>query len=97
LQQMQQELNKRMQNAREKMQEQGNKGSVPKGNMSEEFARMAQEQQMIREALQKLNQQENKDGSGKLGDLNKTIQDMKKTETELVNKRLEQETLNRQK
>lgn len=97
LQQMQQELNKKMQDARNKMQEHGNKGTVPKGKMSEEFARMAQEQQMIREALQKLNQQENKDGSGKLGDLNKAIQDMKKTETELVNKRLEQETLNRQK
>jgi hypothetical protein len=97
LQQMQQELNKKMQEARNKMQGQGNKGAVPKSQMSEEFARMAQEQQMIREALQKLNQQENKDGSGKLGDLNKAIQDMKKTETELVNKRLEQETLNRQK
>lgn len=97
LQQMQQELNKRMQNARDQMQKSGNKGTVPKGKMSEEFAKMAQQQQMIREALQKINQEENKDGQGKLGNLNQTIQDMKKTETDLVNKRLEQETLNRQK
>ena len=97
LQKMQQELNKKMQNARDKMEQSGNKGTVPKGQMSEEFARMAQEQEMIREALQKINQQDNKDGSGKLGNLNQTIQDMKKTENELVNKRLERETLNRQK
>ncbi|MBB5437145.1 hypothetical protein HDC92_000813 [Pedobacter sp. AK017] len=97
LQKMQQQLNDNMQKAREQMQKGGNKGNVPKGAMSEEFAKMAQQQQMIREALQKINSEENKDGKGKLGNLNKTIEDMKATETELVNKRLEQETLNRQK
>ncbi|WP_316810538.1 DUF4175 family protein [Pedobacter heparinus] len=97
LQQMQQQLNNSMQKAREQMQNGGNKGAVPKGAMSEEFAKMAQQQQMIREALQKINREENKDGKGKLGNLNQTIEDMKATEAELVNKRLEQETLNRQK
>lgn len=97
LQKMQQQLNDNMQKAREQMQKGGNKGNVPKGAMSEEFAKMAQQQQMIREALQKINSEENKDGKGKLGNLNKTIEDMKATEAELVNKRLEQETLNRQK
>ena len=65
--------------------------------MSEEFAKMAQQQQMIREALQKINREENKDGKGSLGNLNQMIQDMKSTETDLVNKRLEQETMKRQK
>lgn len=97
LQQMQQQLNNSMQKAREQMQKGGNKGTVPKGAMSEEFAKMAQQQQMIREALQQINREENKDGKGKLGNLNQAIEDMKATETELVNKRLEQETLNRQK
>ncbi|MFA4867446.1 MAG: hypothetical protein WC623_04565 [Pedobacter sp.] len=97
LQQMQQQLNNNMQKARDQMQKNGNKGAVPKGTMSEEFAKMAQQQQMIREALQKINREENKDGKGGLGNLNQMIQDMKATEAELVNKRLEQETMNRQK
>lgn len=97
LQQMQQQLNNGMQKAREQMQKNGNKGSVPKGTMSEEFAKMAQQQQVIREALQKINREDNKDGKGGLGNLNQMIQDMKATEAELVNKRLEQETMKRQK
>ncbi len=97
LQKMQEQLNQRMQNAREKMQREGNKGTVGKGKMSEEFAQMAKQQQMIREALQKINSEENKDGKGTLGNLNQAINDMKQTETELVNKKIEQETINRQK
>lgn len=97
LQQMQQQLNKNIQQAKDRMQQEGNKGSVPKGKFSEEFAKMAQQQQMIREALQKINSEENKDGKGSLGNLNQLIKEMKMTETDLVNKRLEQETINRQK
>nr|WP_121269993.1 DUF4175 family protein [Pedobacter schmidteae] len=97
LQQMQQQLNNNMQKARDQLQKNGNKGSVPKGSMSEEFAKMAQQQQLIREALQKINREENKDGKGGLGNLNQMIEDMKATESELVNKRLEQETMKRQK
>lgn len=96
LQQMQQQLNKNMEKARQQMQQQGNQGTVPKGSMSEEFAKMAQQQQMIREALQKINQEENKDGKNSLGNLNQIVQDMKATENELINKRIESETLKRQ-
>ncbi|PST85067.1 hypothetical protein C7T94_02840 [Pedobacter yulinensis] len=94
---MQEQLNKNMQQAREQMQKSGNAGKVPKGQMSEQFARMAQQQQLIREALQKLNTEKNKDGKGSLGNLNQTINEMKQTENDLVNKRLQQETLMRQK
>ncbi len=97
LQKMQEQLNKNMQEAKDKMEREGNKGTVPKGQMSEEFAKMAQQQQMIRESLQKINAEENKDGKGSLGNLNQTIKDMKQTETDLVNKTLHQETMNRQK
>lgn len=96
LQQMQQQLNKNMQQARQQMQKDGNKGSAPKGSMSEEFAKMAQQQQMIREALQKLNSTENKDGKGSLGNLNQLIKEMKTTEGDLINKRIEDETIRRQ-
>jgi len=97
LQKMQEQLNKNMQQAKEQIEREGNKGTVPKGQMSEEFAKMARQQQMIREALQKINSEENKDGKGSLGDLNQAIKDMKQTENDLVNKKIEQETLNRQK
>jgi hypothetical protein len=97
LQKMQEQLNQKMQNAREKMQKEGNMGTVPKGQMSQEFAKMAQQQQMIREALQKVNKEENKDGKGSLGNLNQLAEDMKKTEMDLVNKKIAEETMNRQK
>lgn len=97
LQKMQDQLNKNMQKARDQMQKEGNKGAAPKGTMSQEFAKMAQQQQMIREALQKINREDNKDGKGTLGDLNQSIKEMKQTEMDLVNKRIEQETMNRQK
>lgn len=96
LQKMQDQLNQNMQKAREKMEREGNKGVVPKGEMSQEFVRMAQQQQLIREALQKINREENKDGKGTLGDLNQTIKEMKQTETDLVNKRIALETMKRQ-
>lgn len=97
LQKMQEQLNHRMQNARDKMQKEGNMGTVPKGQMSQEFAKMAQQQQMIREAMQKINKEENKDGKGSLGNLNQMAEEMKKTENDLVNKRINEETMNRQK
>ncbi|MES2446981.1 MAG: hypothetical protein V4546_07350 [Bacteroidota bacterium] len=97
LQKMQEQLNQRMQNARDKMQKEGNMGTVPKGQMSQEFAKMAQQQQMIREAMQKINKEENKDGKGSLGNLNQMADEMKKTENDLVNKRINEETMNRQK
>ncbi|RNL50662.1 DUF4175 family protein [Pedobacter jejuensis] len=98
LSQMQEQLNKNMQKAREQMQKSGGeKGTVGKGEMSQEFGKMAQQQQMIRQALEKINREENKDGSGKMGNLNEAIKEMKQTESDLVNKRLQQETLNRQK
>jgi hypothetical protein len=98
LSQMQEQLNKSMQKVREQMQKSGgNQGKAGKGEMSQEFGKMAQQQQMIRQALEKINREENKNGSGKMGNLNEAIKEMKQTESDLVNKRLQQETLNRQK
>lgn len=97
LRQMQEQLNKNMQQAKQQMQKEGNKGKIGSGHMSEEFAKMAQQQQMIRQALEKVNREDNKDGSGKMGNLNETVKEMKKTESDLVNKRLEEATIKRQK
>ncbi len=100
LSKMQQQLNNNMQKAKEQMQQQG--GMQPgqrKGNkgMGEQFAKMAQQQQMIRQALQDINQKMNKDGQGKLGNMEKIMKEMEQTESDLVNKRITQESLIRQK
>jgi hypothetical protein len=96
LQKMQDQLNKSMQQAKQQLEKEGNQGSVPKGKMTEGFAKMAQQQQMIREALQKINSEDNKDGKGTLGNLNQLVKEMKMTESDLINKRLVEETIKRQ-
>ncbi len=94
---MQKQLNKNMQKAKEQMQQQGlQTGQSKNKQMSEQMAKMAQQQQMIRQALQEINDNLNKDGQGKLGNLEKTINQMEQTETELVNKKITQEALLRQ-
>ena len=100
LSKMQEELNKNMQKAKEQMQQQkgtdpGKSGRNGKG-MSKEFSEMAQQQQMIRQALQEMNQKLNKEGKGKLGDVEKIMKEMEQTETDLVNKRITQESMLRQ-
>jgi hypothetical protein len=96
---MQQQLNKNMQKAREQMQQQGNKPgqSQPgQGNMSEQLARMARQQQQIRQQLEQINREENKNGTGKLGNLDKISQEMEQTERDLVNRKITDEALKRQ-
>ncbi|WP_276346062.1 DUF4175 family protein [Daejeonella sp. JGW-45] len=108
LSKMQEQLNKNMQKARDEMQkqngqqrpgQQGKSGQAQGQNgqgMSEQLARMAREQQMIRQAMQEINRMENKDGKSGLGNLNQLVKEMEQTETDLVNKKIQQETLNRQ-
>ncbi|TZF82100.1 hypothetical protein FW774_15520 [Pedobacter sp. BS3] len=99
LSKMQDELNKNMQKARQQMQGQQGQPQKPGQNgrsMSEQFAKMAREQQLIRQALQQLNQDLNKDGRGSLGNLDKLAKEMEQTETDLVNKKIQQQTLLRQ-
>jgi hypothetical protein len=100
LSKMQDQLNNNMQKAREEMLKQGQQKDGQQGKtgreMSEQLTRMAREQQMIRQAMQEINKMENKDGKSSLGNLDKLMKEMEQTETDLVNKRIQQETLNRQ-
>jgi hypothetical protein len=100
LSKMQETLNKNMQKARDEMQKQGQQAPGQQGNrsgtMSEKLAKMAREQQMIRQAMQEINRLENKDGKSGLGNIDKLVKEMEQTETDLVNKRIKQETLTRQ-
>ena len=92
LQQMQQQLNQDMQ----QMQEGLKKGKSPNGReMSKEFARMAAEQAALREALRKMKEgmsQDVKEG----GKIDEMMQKMDETETDLLNRRLTEQTLIRQ-
>jgi hypothetical protein len=65
LSKMQQQLNQNMQKARDQMQKMGNpqQGKSGQQGMSEQFAKMAREQQMIRQSLQQMNKDNNKDGT----------------------------------
>ncbi len=104
LSKMQEQLNKNMQKAREQMkqagqQQQGQQGQQRQGNkgqMSQQLAQMAKEQQMIRQAMREINRDLNKDGKGGLGNLDKLMKEMEQTEVDLVNKKIKQETINRQ-
>lgn len=98
LSKMQEQLNQNMQKAREQMRQQGLKEgqAAGKGEMSEQMAKMARQQQMIREALQQINKELQKDAKGELENFGKVSKEMEQTETDLVNKKLKQETLLRQ-
>ena len=52
--------------------------------MSEQLAKMAQQQQMIRQALQDINNKMNKDGQGKLGDLEKIMKEVGSSKIGLI-------------
>lgn len=90
---MQQQLNQQMQNGSQKEGEQGENGI--NGN-SEELARMAAQQSEIRRRLQQyIEELESEGGNGNA--LNKLVEDMLKSEEDMVNRRISQETLERQK
>jgi len=106
IREMQQSLNKQLEQMKKMLEEQGknpngkkpggksgNGGFLPGGN-SEQFAKMAAEQEAIRRAIQEaMKGLQKKDGNDPGGDITKK---MEETETELVNKMISQETVKRQ-
>ena len=74
----------------------GKGGKGGKEGMSKEFAEMAAKQAAIRKELKKMNDQNKQQGKGSSGELEKLMEEMDKTETDLVNKRLTNEMLKRQ-
>lgn len=102
---LQEQLNKQLEDLQKALEKGGKKpgekeGQNPmnlpggQGGSSESFAKMAAEQAKIREQLQKM--RESMDQNGKNG-ANQLSKLMEETETDLVNKRITQQTLNRQK
>ncbi|HPB01799.1 MAG TPA: hypothetical protein PLZ67_02505 [Bacteroidales bacterium] len=95
LRQLQEQLNQQMESLKKQM-ESGQKPGPGQPGWSEQLAKMAAQQEAIRKAMQEYQQQLNSEG-GNGSALNKVINDMEKTEEDLVNKRLNTETMNRQK
>lgn len=70
-------------------------GSGMVGNQG--LAKMAAEQGAIRRRLEQLRKELNKDGSGKGNQLNPLIQELEKQEDDIINKRIDRQTIERQK
>ena len=93
---LQNQLGRQLKEMQQKMQ-QMQKDGQPMPQMSEELARMAAQQEMIREGMQQMLDEMKK--NGQLGDdgLNEIMKDMEKLEEDLVNKRITNQTMKRHK
>ncbi len=98
LRKMQEELNKNMKKMKEGMKQgmQPKPGKPGGQQMSQELAKMAAQQEFIRNELNKLNQSDNKDGKKTLGNLEDIANQMEQTEKDIVNKMISDQTLKRQ-
>lgn len=98
LKNLQQQLNQQMQQLQNSMKGKGKQGQDGQNGMSmnEQLARMAAEQAAIREKLQDYIDELKEQGLGDQG-LSEALEEMEKTEEELVNKKVSQSMLERQK
>ncbi len=104
---LQEQLNQQIKKLKEGMEKNGNKpgnkpgekpgekGGMGGSGMSQELAKLAAQQEAIRKELQNMADQLNKDGKSGSG-IGKLADKMEETETDLVNKMISQETINRQ-
>ncbi|MBC8147004.1 MAG: DUF4175 domain-containing protein [Bacteroidetes bacterium] len=96
MKQLQEQLNKQLEQLKKEMKEgKGPNGKKP--SMSEQLARMAAQQEQIRKMMQQYSDELKKEGLDDKGKIANMMKEMEKTETDLVNKILTNETLNRQK
>jgi hypothetical protein len=94
MKQLQQQLNKQLQDLRN-----GQKPGKKPGQgqqMSEQLARMAAQQAAVRRQMEEFRDQLKEEGRGNNGDVAKMIDDMEKTEKDIVNRNITQQTLKRQ-
>ncbi len=93
---LQNQLGEQLKKMQQQMQQQ-KKDGTPMDNMSEELARMAAQQEMIRQGMQEMLEEMKKNGV--LGDdgINDIIKDMEKLEEDIVNKRITNQTIKRNK
>ncbi|NVO18606.1 MAG: hypothetical protein HXX13_02850 [Bacteroidetes bacterium] len=92
---MQEKLNKQLKEMQEGMNKPG-QGKKGQRQVSEQLARMAAEQEALRKQLQDVGEEMQNTGTGMDKGIKEMMQKMDETETDLVNKRITQETLRRQ-
>ncbi|MBO7459336.1 MAG: hypothetical protein J6T53_00315 [Bacteroidales bacterium] len=93
---LQNQLGEQLKKMQQQMQQQ-QKDGTPSENMNEELARMAAQQELIREGMQQILDEMKKDGM--LGDdgIKQIMKDMEKLEEDIVNKRITNQTIKRNK
>ena len=96
MRQMQEEMNKQLEEMKKGMKPNGQKQGQGQ-SMNEQLARMAAQQEAIRRQMQQYMDELKKQGEKPGNGLNELMNQMEKTETDIVNKMISQETLNRQK
>ncbi|MFA4853654.1 MAG: hypothetical protein WC599_14150, partial [Bacteroidales bacterium] len=94
MKQLQEQLNKEMQQLKDGTNPNGRAGQK---SMSEQLAKLAAQQEVIRKQLQELMEQLKREGQTNTGELNELQNKMEETETDLVNKIISDETIKRQK
>ncbi len=98
MQQLQQQLNKEIEQLKKDREKGKQKGlGHSKKSISEKLARMAAQQEAIRKMVQEFADDLKSEGNRDDGTLKKIMEDMEKTETDLVNKMISNQTLRRQK
>jgi hypothetical protein len=97
---MQEQLNKEMEGLKKEMESMKNgqkkAGNSEQSGMSEKLARLAAEQEEIRNEMKKYADQLNEEGSKDGGSMSDIMKKMEETQKDLVNKKIVQETINRQ-
>ncbi len=102
MKQMQEKLNKQMEALKKQMEEgkkkgeTGKKGENGQQSTSEQLARLAAQQEAIRKMMQQYGEELKKEGVGNDGKVGDMMKQMEQTETDLVNKMLNSETMKRQ-
>jgi hypothetical protein len=95
LRKLQEQLNKQLQQMKDGMEKPG-QGKKGQKQMSEQLARMAAQQEALRKQMQEIGEELQNQGTGTDKSIKEMLQKMEQTETDLVNKRITQETLYRQ-
>ena len=87
-----------MEKMKKQLEKQGNEGKPGKmpGEMSKSLAQSAAKQAAIRREIEKMGNKLNEDGSGNGNELKKIAKEMEQLERDIVNRKIDQNTLKRQ-
>lgn len=99
MRELQQALNKEIQRLQKELQKRGNQSKQKIGEnsaLNEQLARAAAQQEMIRKMMQEYIQQLKAESGKNAGNLNKLLKQMEDTEKDIVNKRINNQTISRQ-